>query len=82
MSTVIRLTAAQRQSVSCHVCGVQEGRPCKGSRIPGANTLGGGWGGPSSLKREHEERVTKARVLIDAAALRERNAAFRAQFPR
>lgn len=82
MSTVLRLSAAQRQAVPCPACGAQQGRPCRGSRIPGANTLGGGWGGPPSLKREHEERVAKARAQAEADERRAVNAAFRAQFPR
>jgi hypothetical protein len=64
MSTVLRLSAAQRQSVECPVCVVRRGQPCQGSRIPGANTFGGGWGGPSSLKREHPARVATVRARL------------------
>ena len=71
MNTTIRLTVAQRQSVICPTCGAMRGRPCKGSRIPGANTLGGGWGGPTSLQREHAARVADVHAsLADPSAAR------------
>jgi hypothetical protein len=58
----IRLTQSQRRSVECPVCVARRGQPCKGSRIPGANTLGGGWGGPPDLRREHPERIAAVRT--------------------
>ena len=45
-----------KRRVACPKCGADAGKPCKGSRIPGANSLGGGWGGPPSLDRAHDER--------------------------
>jgi hypothetical protein len=56
-----RLTATERRSTPCPVCGRSRGKACVGSRIPGANTLGGGWGGPTDLRREHPARVATAR---------------------
>lgn len=41
---------------TCPECGARPGHPCKGSRIPGCNTLGGGWGGPPDRQRPHEAR--------------------------
>jgi len=63
-----RLTQRQRRSVRCPTCGQGVGSPCQGSRIPSASTLGGGWGGPPPLEREHPSRV---------AAVRERRVALR-----
>ena len=61
---VLRLTVRQRQSVDCPRCYRKAGRPCAGSRIPGPSTLGGGWGGPPELDREHPVRVAAARVAL------------------
>ncbi len=44
------------KSFDCPECGARRGHACKGFRIPGANTLGGGWGGPPDRKRPHEAR--------------------------
>lgn len=55
MSAVV-VTEAQKRSVECPICGARKGRACRSSRIPGANTLGGGWGGPPDLGRAHGER--------------------------
>lgn len=52
----IRVSEKQKRFISCPVCGARPGRPCRSSRIPGANTLGGGWGGPPALGRAHAER--------------------------
>jgi hypothetical protein len=58
----VRLTRAERRSVECPTCLARRGSPCKGSRIPGANTFGGGWGGPPALDREHAPRIADARA--------------------
>lgn len=50
-------------NVQCPVCLRRPGRPCQGSRIPSASTLGGGWGGPADLQRPHPERIAYAREL-------------------
>ena len=47
--------------VKCPKCGARRNRPCRGSRIPSASTLGGGWGGPPTLNRSHPERVQARR---------------------
>ena len=65
-----RLTEAQKRSVVCPRCGAPADEACRGSRTPGANTLGGGWGGPPSLDRAHDERRTEALRALPAAALR------------
>lgn len=63
------VTEAQKRTVACPRCGARRGKPCRGSRIPGANTFGGGWGGPPDLDRAHGERraayltVAKLRAL-------------------
>lgn len=44
------------KSFHCPECGARPGQPCKGSCIPGANTFGGGWGGPPPRQRPHEAR--------------------------
>ena len=51
-----RLTEAQKRSVACPTCSAGAGKACRSSRIPGANTLGGGWGGPPDLDRAHDAR--------------------------
>jgi len=51
-----KVTEAQKRSVECPECGARAGKPCKGSRIPGPNTFGGGWGGPPDLDRSHDKR--------------------------
>ena len=56
----LRLTEAQKRSVPCPTCGRTTGEACRGSRIPGANTFGGGWGGPPDLDRAHDERRKEA----------------------
>lgn len=68
MTAVRRLTQRQRRSVVCPACNARPGSACRGSRIPSASTLGGGWGGPPPLEREHPSRV---------AAVRERRVALR-----
>ena len=52
--------------VKCPKCGASYKRSCVSSRIPSANTLGGGWGGPPALSRSHPERV-QARKDYDRA---------------
>ena len=59
-ATASRLTEAQKRSVACPKCCAAAGKPCRGSRIPGANTFGGGWGGPPDLDRAHDERRAEA----------------------
>ena len=56
----IKLTETQKRRVPCPRCGAGKGRPCESSRQPGANTLGGGWGGAPSLERAHDERRAAA----------------------
>lgn len=51
--------------IACPKCGARPGRGCRGSRIPSASTLGGGWGGPPELARPHRERVALARYRSD-----------------
>lgn len=58
MNSMKPITALQ---VRCPTCGRGPRRRCRGSRIPGANTLGGGWGGPPDLQRPHKERVERAK---------------------
>lgn len=71
MNTTTRLSASARQSVQCPTCLARRGSPCKGSRIPGASTLGGGWGGPVELRREHPARIERVRgQMADAADAR------------
>ena len=55
------LDAAARRAHRCPACGAAPGAPCRGSRVPSPATLGGGWGGPPSLRREHTARVELAR---------------------
>jgi len=47
--------------VTCPYCGARPGRLCKGERIPGANTFGGGWGGPPPRQTPHPARVALAK---------------------
>ena len=56
-----RMTATERRSIPCPTCQRGAGRACAGSRIPGAGTLGGGWGGPPDLRREHPARIAAVR---------------------
>ena len=51
---------------TCPECGARPGRPCKGSRIPSCNTLGGGWGGPVDRKRPHDARYAARRAWLAA----------------
>lgn len=60
-----RLSVSQRQAVPCPTCGARRGTPCRGSRIPPPSTLGGGWGGPPELRREHAARIADARIKED-----------------
>lgn len=50
------VTERQKRTVACPQCGAPRGHACKSSRIPGAHTLGGGWGSPPDLDRAHEAR--------------------------
>lgn len=50
------VSEAHKRTVACPQCGAPRGRACKSSRIPGAHTPGGGWGGPPDLDRAHEAR--------------------------
>lgn len=70
-----KITEAQKRSVKCPTCAAKPGRACRGSRQPGANTFGGGWGGPPDRERAHDERraayvdkVGKADVACRACA--------------
>jgi hypothetical protein len=56
MTKTTRITERVKRMYVCPKCDARRGRPCRGSRIPGANTLGGGWGGPPPLDRAHAER--------------------------
>ena len=69
-----RLSEAQKRSVACPTCHASAGKACKGSRTPGANTLGGGWGGPPDLDRAHDARRLEALRALPPAALRVPNA--------
>jgi hypothetical protein len=60
----MRLNADDRRSVTCPTCYARTGRACVSSRQPGANTLGGGWGGPPELDREHPARVATVRARL------------------
>ena len=60
------VTEAQKRTIACPQCGAARGKACRGSRIPGANTFGGGWGGPPDLDRAHGER--RAAYLAREAA--------------
>jgi hypothetical protein len=50
------VTEKHKRRVVCPSCNAQPGQPCRSSRIPGANTFGGGWGGPPDLDTAHRER--------------------------
>lgn len=50
------VTERQKRSVTCPTCCARPGRPCRSSRQPDPNTLGGGWGGPPDLDTAHRER--------------------------
>lgn len=52
----VKVTEAQKRRVPCPRCGARSGKACRSSRIPGANTFGGGRGGPPDLDRAHAER--------------------------
>ena len=67
MSNAVKVTEAHKRSVDCPMCGARRGRACKGSRIPGANTLGGGWGGPPDLDRSHDERRAAYLAKVNAS---------------
>lgn len=56
MEVYQKVTEAQKRSIVCPECGARPGYACKGSRIPGANTFGGGWGGPPNLDSAHRAR--------------------------
>lgn len=56
ISTPTTTTKRRAIDVSCPECGARPGSPCKGSRIPSAGSLGGGWGGPPARKRPHAAR--------------------------
>ncbi|HEY8310621.1 MAG TPA: hypothetical protein VIG47_08695 [Gemmatimonadaceae bacterium] len=51
-----RISEQEKRTVDCPKCLAKAGKACRGSRIPGANTFGGGWGGPPDLDRAHDER--------------------------
>lgn len=63
-----RMTEAVRRSVPCPTCGARKGAPCLSSRLPGANTLGGGWGGHTPRSREHAQRIDAARLSLAITA--------------
>ena len=60
-----RLSEAQKRAVACPKCHVPAGTACRGSRIPGPNTFGGGWGGPPDLDRAHD---TRRQAALDTLA--------------
>jgi hypothetical protein len=51
-----RMSENEKRTIACPKCSASPGHPCKGSRIPGPSTFGGGWGGPPDLDRAHEQR--------------------------
>ena len=51
------------KDVACPLCNARSGRACKSSRLPSANSYGGGWGGYADLRRSHSERVEAAKAL-------------------
>lgn len=61
--TTTKISESAKRNVPCPRCLARAGRPCRSSRIPGANTLGGGWGGPPDLDRAHPERRDAALAL-------------------
>lgn len=52
----LKVTEEQKRTIACPECGARVGKRCRGSRQPGANTFGGGWGGPPDLDRAHKAR--------------------------
>jgi len=48
--------ASRAIDFECPECGARPGSPCRGSRIPSAGSLGGGWGGPPARKSPHPAR--------------------------
>jgi hypothetical protein len=52
----LKVTEMQKRTVHCPACGARAGKRCRGSRQPGTNTFGGGWGGPPDLDRAHKAR--------------------------
>ena len=53
------------KKVPCPKCGARPGRPCMSSRIPSANSFGGGWGGPVAMSRSHSERVQAGKAAAE-----------------
>lgn len=56
MANKVKVTEEQKRSIACPECGARRGKACHSFRIPGANSLGGGWGGPPDLDRAHKAR--------------------------
>ena len=50
------VSETQKRTVECPRCYADSGRACTSAKIPGQNTLGGGWGGYPPLDRAHPER--------------------------
>ena len=71
MNKTEQVTERQKRSVECPQCGAAAGRPCESSRIPGANSFGGGWGGPPYLERAHAARRAAYLVLLAECGLDE-----------
>src|SRR6267142_5873177 len=71
-----RVTESQKRTIACPRCDARFGKACRGSRIPGANTFGGGWGGPPDLDRAHAERRA---AFLECDALYSDRAVKRAQ---
>jgi hypothetical protein len=67
MNTTIKVTESQKRSIVCPRCGRRVGEACRGERIPGPNSFGGGWGGPPDLDRAHAER--RIAYLVRAAVM-------------
>jgi hypothetical protein len=51
----VTVSEKQKRQVDCPQCEADAGKPCTG-RQPGANSLGGGWGGPPPLDSAHAAR--------------------------
>ena len=56
MKASLLVSEAQKRAVECPRCYARSGRACTSSKMPGQNTLGGGWGGYPALDRAHPER--------------------------
>lgn len=69
---MVSVSEKSKRSIQCPECLAGIGKACRSSRQPGANTFGGGWGGPPDLDRAHGARrdaylARKAAVSCHAA---------------